>query len=124
MEEDYFKNEPRQDTPFYVMLGALLVITILSVGIDVTQYSQHSDLQIPSWYFYIIFGIDLLIILGLYGILKFRKWGVYLYPAAVLFHFMAHEYYLSTFLYSDVTNLFVYVSLGLFVFIPKWKYFN
>lgn len=122
--EDYFANEPKKDNPFYVMLISLLVITLLSAGIDVTQYTQHDDLQIPAWYFYIIFGIDLLILLGLSGIFTFKKWGVYLYPLAVLFHFMAHEYYLSTFLYSDVTNLFVYISLGLFIIIPKWKYFN
>lgn len=122
---DNFSNEsPKKDLGFILSLCALLLFSLMGIGIDSDEYLQKTDLNIPGFYFLLIFFTDLLMIVGLLLIFFYRKIGVYLFPAAVVLHFMLHNYYLSTFLYTDVTNLFLYISVGLLAFIPKWKFFK
>lgn len=125
MEKNEFNNEsPKKDGFFIFTLVILLVFCGMAIGTDFDQFSQHKSLNIPSWYFYIIFSVDVLMILSLVFIYFYRKPGVYLYPAFVLAHLICHVYYLDTLLYTDVTNLFAFVGFGLFAIIPKWQFFK
>lgn len=123
-DKHYFTNEPKKTRGFYITIGILVIFTLMGLGIDVDEFSQHESINIPTWYFYLIFGVDVLALLGLFLIVLFRKTGVFLFPLAVVTHFILHQFYLSTFLYTDVTNLFLYVGLGLLMIIPKWTYFK
>lgn len=124
MNDDFSNESPKKDLGFILSLCALLLFSLMGIGIDSDEYLQKADLNIPGFYFLLIFFTDLLMIVGLLLIFFYRKIGVYLFPAAVVLHFMLHNYYLSTFLYTDVTNLFLYISVGLLAFIPKWKFFK
>lgn len=124
MNDDFSNESPKKDLGFILSLCALLLFSLMGIGIDSDEYLQKTDLDIPGFYFLLIFFTDLLMIVGLLLIFFYRKIGVYLFPAAVVLHFMLHNYYLSTFLYTDVTNLFLYISVGLLAFIPKWKFFK
>lgn len=122
--KNYFGTEPKKTTSFYVAMAVLALFTLMGIGVDVDEFIQHESIQIPTWYFYLIFAVDALALLGLLLIVLFRKIGVYLFPLAIVLHFIFHQYYLSTFLYTDVTNLFLFVGLGLVMIIPKWQYFK
>ena len=124
MNEEFSNESPKKDLGFILSLSALLLFTLMGIGIDSDEYVQQSDLNIPGFYFILIFLIDLLMIIGLILIFFYRKMGVYLFPAAVVLHFFLHNFYLSTFLYTDVTNLFIFISVGLLAFIPKWQFFK
>lgn len=125
MESKEFANEsPKKDLGFILSLLALLVFSIMGTGVDVDQYLQHTELKIPKWYFYIIFSVDVLILLSLVLIFFYRKIGVVLFPLLVGAHFYYHIYYLGTFLYTDVTSLFLFTGIGLLAFIPKWQFFK
>lgn len=120
--EDYFKETGKKGRGFYLMLGALLLFSIMGMGIDLDEFSQRRDVGIPDNFFYTMLLADGLMIAGLILIFFYRKIGVYIFPVGVLLHFFLHNYYLSTFLYTDVTNLFLFTSVGLLVLIPKWKF--
>lgn len=122
--EDFKNEDSKKDIGFILSLAALLVFSLMGAGIDTDEFLQRKELNIPDDYFYLIFGVDLLMILGLILIFFYRKVGVFLFPLAVLTHYLLHNYYLSTFLYTDVTNLFLFISVGLVAFIPKWKFFK
>lgn len=124
MNEEFSNESPKKDLGFILSLAALLLFTLMGIGIDYDEYLQQNDLNIPAFYFILIFLIDLLMIIGLILIFFYRKMGVYLFPAAVVLHFFLHNFYLSTFLYTDVTNLFIFISVGLLAFIPKWQFFK
>lgn len=124
METNYFENEPKKSSGFYLSIGALALFTLMGLGIDGDEFLQRETLNIPDWYFYIIFLIDILAFLSLIGIAMFRKVAVFSFPIFVILHFFMHQFYLSTFLYTDVTNMFLFVGVGLLMFIPKWKYFK
>ena len=124
MNEEFSNESPKKDLGFILSLSALLLFTLMGIGIDSDEYVQQNDLNIPLFYFILIFLIDLLMIIGLILIFFYRKMGVYMFPAAVVLHFFVHNYYLSTFLYTDVTNLFIFISVGLLAFIPKWQFFK
>ena len=124
MNEEFSNESPKKDLGFILSLAALLLFTLMGIGIDSDEYVQQNDLNIPGFYFILIFLIDLLMIIGLILIFFYRKMGVYMFPAAVVLHFFVHNYYLSTFLYTDVTNLFIFISVGLLAFIPKWQFFK
>ena len=124
MNEEFSNESPKKDLGFILSLAALLLFTMMGIGIDSDEYVQQNDLNIPGFYFILIFLIDLLMIVGLILIFFYRKIGVYLFLAAVVLHFFFHNYYLSTFLYTDVTNLFIFISVGLLAFIPKWQFFK
>ena len=124
MNEEFSNESPKKDLGFVLSLSALLLFTLMGIGIDSDEYVQQNDLNIPGFYFILIFLIDLLMIIGLILIFFYRKMGVYLFPAAVVLHFFLHNFYLSTFLYTDVTNLFIFISVGLLAFIPKWQFFK
>ena len=124
MNNEFANESPKKDMGFILSLIALLVFTFMGIGIDVDEYLQQQEINIPSWYFILIFSVDLLMLTGLVLIFFYKKIGIYLFPAAVISHYMIHHYYLNTFLYTDVTNLFLFVSIGLLAFIPKWKFFN
>ena len=122
---DQFANEsPKKDLGFILSLAALLLFTLMGIGIDYDEYLQQQDLNIPTFYFAIIFTVDLLMILGLVFIYFYRKIGMFIFPVALFAHFLLHNFYLSTFLYTDVTNLFLFVGVGLVAFIPKYKFFK
>ncbi len=124
MNEEFSNESPKKDLGFILSLAALLLFTLMGVGIDYDEYLQQNDLNIPGFYFMLIFLTDLLMLLGLAFIFFYRKIGIYLFPAAVVLHFFLHNFYLSTFLYTDVTNLFIFISVGLLAFIPKWQFFK
>ncbi len=124
MNEEFSNESPKKDLGFFLSLAALLLFTLMGVGIDYDEYLQQNDLNIPGFYFMLIFLTDLLMLLGLAFIFFYRKIGIYLFPAAVVLHFFLHNFYLSTFLYTDVTNLFIFISVGLLAFIPKWQFFK
>ena len=124
MNEEFSNESPKKDLGFILSLAALLLFTMMGIGIDYDEYLQQNDLNIPAFYFILIFVIDLLMVIGLILIFFYRKIGVYLFPAAVVLHFFLHNFYLSTFLYTDVTNLFIFISVGLLAFIPKWQFFK
>ncbi|AQY23178.1 hypothetical protein [Riemerella anatipestifer] len=123
-DRNYFNDEPKKTNSFYIAIGVLAIFTLMGLGIDIDEFSQHESINIPTWYFYLIFGVDLLALVGLFLIILYRKIGIFLFPLAVIAHFILHQFYLSTFLYTDVTNLFLYVGLGLLMIIPKWQYFK
>ena len=127
MENSYFKGEsPKKDMGFLLSLGAMLIFAIMGIGVDVDEFLQYrgNDVEIPGWYFILIFGVDFLILLSLVVIFMYRKVGIILFPVATLAHFLFHLYYLDTFLYSDVSSLFLFVGIGLLAFIPKWQFFK
>lgn len=124
MNEEFSNESPKKDLGFILSLAALLLFTLMGIGIDADEYLQQKELNIPDFYFILIFFIDLLMVLGLILIFLYRKIGIYLFPAAVVLHFFLHNFYLSTFLYTDVTNLFIFISVGLLAFIPKWQFFK
>lgn len=125
MEEySYFDENPKKGWGFVLAFVALMLFTVMGLGIDVDEYLQHEYLEIPRWYFYIIFSIDLLMIIGLVLMFFYRKIGIFIFPALLVMHFFMHNYYLSTFLYTDVTNLFLFTGFGMLAIIPKWRFFK
>lgn len=127
MGNDYFKGETAEKgMGFILSLAALLLFAIMGIGVDVDQFlqSQDKDIEIPQWYFLLIFVVDLLIVVSLVLIYFYRKIGIILFPVATTLHFIFHLYFLDTFLYSDVTSLFLFVGIGLLAFIPKWQFFK
>lgn len=124
MNDDFADESPKKDFGFILSLAGLMLFTLMGFGIDYDEYLQSNDLGIPGFYFIIIFGIDLLMVIGLVLIFFYRKIGIYLFPTALMLHFLLHNYYLTTFLYTDVTNLFLFISVGLLAFIPKWQFFK
>lgn len=127
MENEYFKGEtPEKGMGFICSLIGLLLFTVMGIGIDVDQYLQSTekDIVIPQWYFFIIFIIDAVILLSILLIYLYRKAGAIIYPLATVAHFMVHMYFLGTFLYSDVTALFVFTGVALLAIIPKWQFFK
>ncbi|MDN3694643.1 hypothetical protein QWZ06_21405 [Chryseobacterium tructae] len=125
MEEySYFDEDPKKGWGFVLAFAALMLFTVMGLGIDVDEYLQHEYLDIPRWYFYIIFSIDALMMIGLILMFFYKKVGIIMFPALLVLHFFMHNYYLSTFLYTDVTNLFLFTGFGMLAIIPKWKFFK
>lgn len=124
MNKEFANESPKKDLGFILSLCALLLFSLMGMGIDVDEFLQKQEINIPQWYFIMIFCVDALMIIGLVLIFFYRKIGVFLFPAAVLAHYLIHNYFLSTFLYTDVTNIFLFISIGLLAFIPKWQFFK
>ncbi len=119
-----FENEtPKKDIFFKICIGLLALFSIMSFGVDVDQFLQHKELKIPDWYFFIIFPVDVLMMVSLLLIFFYKKVGVYAFPVLMGLHFYFHMYYLDTFLYNDVMALFMYV-FTLLAIIPKWQFFR
>ncbi|WP_312765006.1 hypothetical protein [Epilithonimonas sp.] len=112
-----FKN----NKDHYIIFGLIILVYMLSINTDLAELSQHRDINIPSGFFYYTLSVDVLVILSLILILFYRKLGVILFPFFVMIHFSLHNYFLSTYLYSDITVLFLYVGLGLLAIIPRWN---
>jgi len=123
-EYSYFDEDPKKGWGFILALAPLLLFTFMGIGLDFDEYLQHETLNIPLGYFYFIFSIDILMIAGIVLMFFYRKIGIILFPVMLVLHFFMHNYYLSTFLYSDVTNLFLFTGFGMLAIIPKWKFFR
>lgn len=124
MAEQYFGKTEKKSTFLYVAVALMLICAFLSVNTDLAEYAQHKILAIPQWFFGIIFTLDLLLLAAVAGILFFRKIAVISIPVLVMIHFLLHNFYLSTLLYSDLNILFMYLSAGLLAVIPRWQYFR
>lgn len=112
-----FKN----NKDYYLIFGLILLVFLLSVNTDLAEFSQRQSLNIPTGFFYYTLGVDILVIISWILIMFFRKMGAVLFPILVLLHFGLHNYFLSTYLYSDTTTLFLYIGLGLIAIIPRWN---
>lgn len=123
-EYSYFDVDPKKGWGFILALASLLLFTIMGMGIDIDEYLQHEYLNIPRWYFYVIFTIDALMVISLVLMFFYRRIGMFAFPVLLVLHFLMHNYYLSTFLYTDVTNLFLFTGFGMLAIIPKWKFFK
>lgn len=111
----------RRNKSFYIIFGLILLVFFLSINTDLAELSQHKAINIPSGFFYYTIGIDVFAILSWLLIIFKKKAGVILFPIFIMLHFGLHNYFLSTYLYSDITALFLYVGLGLLEIIPRWK---
>ncbi|MPT30776.1 MAG: hypothetical protein E2600_03740 [Chryseobacterium sp.] len=106
----------------YIIFGLIILVYLLSINTDLAELSQHRIINIPSGFFYYTLGVDILVVISWMLILFYKKLGVILFPVFVMVHFELHNYFLSTYLYSDITVLFLYVGLGLLAIIPRWNY--
>ncbi|MDP9956434.1 hypothetical protein [Epilithonimonas hungarica] len=106
----------------YIIFGLIILVYLLSINTDLAELSQHRIINIPSGFFYYTLGVDILVVISWILILFYKKLGVILFPVFVMVHFGLHNYFLSTYLYSDITVLFLYVGLGLLAIIPRWNY--
>lgn len=111
----------KSNKDYYLFFGLIILVFFLSINTDYAEYSLHETINIPGNFFYYTFGVDVLVIISWILILLYRKAGVILFPIFVAVHFALHNYFLSTFLYSDVTVLFLYIGLGLLAIIPRWN---
>lgn len=109
---------------FISSLVFVFFLSTFSINLDISQFVQRDEINIPSWYFYIIFIIDIIMIASIFLIFFYRKIGVFAFPLAVLIHFLLHNFYLSTFLYFDILVLFFYSLLVLLTTIPRWQSFK
>ncbi len=119
------ENSGVTSTKSWTFVAALVLMLIL-VGLSINTDLQHyvSDDNVPMWFFYGLFFVDVLMVLSLLLIYFYKKIGVSLLPITVGIHYIMHNYYLSTTLYSDLNLLFVFVGIGLFVIIPRWKFYK
>ncbi len=124
MSENYFGKVEPKTKGFYIALSLVALAFLFSINTDLQFLSQSDEVHIPVAFLWIIFVIDILVLLMIALMMMFRKAGVILYPFLVLLHFLLHNFYLSTFLYFDLNALFFYFVVGLFVVIPRWKYFK
>lgn len=124
MDQPYFTGAEKKTAFFYIALILMLLGAALSINTDLAEFSQHTDLSIPKWFFWIIFSIDTLMIACMAAIYFYRKIGVILLPLLIMAHFLLHNFYLSTMLYSDLNFLFLYFAAGLLAVIPRWNYFK
>lgn len=111
----------RKNKSFYIIFGLILLVFFLSINTDLAELSQHKAINIPSGFFYYTLGIDVFVILSWLLIIFNKKAGVILFPVFIMLHFGLHNYFLSTYLYSDITVLFLFIGLGLLEIIPRWK---
>ena len=124
MNEDYFGKTEKKSTFLYIAVAVMLQCAGLSINTDLAEFSQPAEINIPKWFFVVIFSVDALIIAAILLVLTYRKAAVIAIPVLVLLHFILHQYYLSTMLYSDLNLLFFYVLAGLLAVIPRWQYFK
>jgi len=109
---------------FIFALVFTLITSTFTMNIDVTEFAQRQQIHIPSWYFFVIFAIDILTVSSLALIFFYRKLGAYLFPISIFIHFLLHNFFLSSFLYFDLFSLFLYFALVLIVVIPRWNFFK
>lgn len=123
--QDYFQEQnPSKGLYFYLALALMLLVLVLSINTDAAHFALREKTGVPVEFFWIIFTVDILIVLSFVLIFFYKKAGAVLFPFFVLIHFFLHNFYLSTILFSDLNLLFVYFAAGLLVIIPRWKFFR
>ncbi|WP_124641586.1 MULTISPECIES: hypothetical protein [Amniculibacterium] len=124
MENQYFGEVKKRSLSFYLALAITFIFYILMLNTDMAQYSQHHETGVPSWFISVLFGVDAIILVSLILVYFFKKIGVYLLPLFVMVHHLLYEFYLSTTLLAGLHLLFVFLTAGLLVIIPRWKLFK
>lgn len=114
----------KKTTGFILSLVITFILSTLSINLDISQFIQRKEINIPDEYFYIVFSVDAIMVLSLILIFFYRKIGVFVFPFSVFIHFILYNFYLSTFLYFDLLVIFLYFSLILLVCIPRWESFK
>ena len=72
MNENFANESPKKDLGFILSLAALLLFSLMGIGIDVDEFAQHQEMNIPIWYFYLIFSVDLVMIISPFIIYFYR----------------------------------------------------
>ena len=124
MENQYFGEVKKRSLSFYLALAITFIFYILMLNTDMAQYSQHHETGVPSWFISVLFGVDAIILVSLILVYFFKKIGVYLLPLLVMVHHLLYEFYISTTLLAGLHLLFVFLTAGLLVIIPRWKLFK
>ncbi|SDE12644.1 hypothetical protein [Riemerella columbipharyngis] len=125
MENDnYFGKVEKTPLWIYTVAGVCFIFTLMHIGTTYDMYFQHKELNIPLWFFYVVYTLDAIMVVGLLLTAFYRKAGLFVFPAALLIHMFIHQFYLNTMLYQDITNLFVFIGVGLVIIIPEWKFFK
>ena len=61
MNNEFANENPKKDLGFILSLAALLLFTLMGVGIDYDEFLQKDEINIPNFYFLLIFFVDFLI---------------------------------------------------------------
>lgn len=102
----------------------IFFMSTYTINLDVVEFIQRKEILIPDWFLYLTFVMDFLMVFSLILIYFYRKMGIYLFPLAVITHFMLQNFYLNSFLYIDLFLLFLYFSVILVSVIPRWNFFK
>lgn len=119
-----FGKVKTRSTSFYFAHILIFIFFVLIVNTDMAQYSQHKVTGIPRWFSTLIFSVDALIVIGLLLQFLFKKVGVFIFLVFAVLHQLLYEFYLSTTLYAGLFLLFVEITAGLLVIIPRWKFYK
>lgn len=124
MSDNYFGNVSKKSTSLLIGIVLMVLCFMLSFNTDLAKFTDYEDLNIPLWFFYIIFSVDFFVVISLILLLFYRKLGVFGVPLFGFLHFILNVYYLNLTLYADLFFLFVFFCAGLFSIVPCWKYFK
>jgi hypothetical protein len=124
MENQYFDQSEKKTISFYFALVLTFILFLLMLNTDLAHYSQHENTRVPFWFVNLLIGLDIVIVLSLVFIYFYKKIGVFLFPISVFIHHLLYEFYLSTTLLAGLHLLFVFLTAGLLVIIPRWKFFK
>ncbi len=125
-EKDYFnlKSEEINSNGFKFGVTIMLLLAFIPVIMGILGIKRIYLDSAPCWLINVYLWIGICNVLSAIGIYFFKKIAVfaYIFFVVLLYIFFLLAYGME--LFDSIFTLFFFIGIGLFVIIPRWKYFH
>ncbi len=124
--QDYFQLKPEEvkSSGFKFAVIVLFLLACIPVFMGILGFKRIYLNSAPCWLLNVYFWIGICNVISAIGIYFFKKIAVFAY---IFFVILLYVFFLTAYgmeLFDSLFTIFFFIGIGLFVIIPRWKYFK
>ncbi len=123
-DSNYFPDIIPRSNTFKLVMGALFLFSLLPLysaikGLE-GKFMEGAD---PAFFYVLIvlIAVSLLSVISMY---QFKKWAIFTFIMASVAQYIWYLIAYGIEFFDMVFVFFLFIGFGLFVIIPRWKYFK
>ncbi len=121
---NYFPNVEARSTTFKLVMGLLGLFSLLPLYSAIKGLEGKFLVQAIPSFFYLLIALISVSLISVWGMYQFKKWAIFTFIISAIVQYLWYLIAYGIEFFDMVFVFFLFIGFGLFVIIPRWKYFQ
>ncbi len=122
--QNYFPNVEPRSTTFKLVMGLLGLFSLLPLYSAIKGLEGKFLVQATPSFFYLLIALITVSLISVWGMYRFKKWAIFTFIISAVVQYLWYLIAYGIEFFDMVFVFFLFIGFGLFVIIPRWKYFQ